>query len=382
MSKKTKWYRLNGKKIGAFGPIVEQELLEYYKERRAENQVVTVGLLVAFWRRIDPENVEKLSAAACRLCIQRFMEHHNMSWRKKTHKAQVNKGSDCVIKDFVEYIRWKKIMLGITDDRAIANADETNVYFSPSFERTIADRGSRTVAILQPNSSKRCTAMLGCAMNGEKLPPYVIFQGKNTPGGRIARELQDAGNHGHHQASMYGVQSKAWMDEDEMERWINTVWAPYAATIPGPKILIIDSFVVHLTGRIRNLVSNLETELEIVPPGFTSKLQVMDVGINKPFKDRIRHSVEDFLTSNLMNCKPTRQVVSHWIGNAWEDIPASMIINTWRHVGFCGGLPTPHPNPEEQEMNNHHDPLAIVPGNDRLAVNDDNEYDTDASLEY
>ena len=70
VSKKTKWYHLNGKKIGAFGPIVEQELLEYYKEHRAENQVVTVGLLVAFWRRIDPENVEKLSAAACRLRIQ------------------------------------------------------------------------------------------------------------------------------------------------------------------------------------------------------------------------------------------------------------------------------------------------------------------------
>ena len=82
------------------------------------------------------------------------MDRNRMSWHKKTHKAQVNCNDTNVIKDFVEYIIWKKEMLGIADHKAVVNADETNVHFSPSFERTITDGGSRTVAILQPNSAK------------------------------------------------------------------------------------------------------------------------------------------------------------------------------------------------------------------------------------
>ena len=144
------------------------------------------------------------------------MEQNKMSWCKKTHEAQLNKGNGSVIKKFVQHIQWKKIMLGITDDKTIANADK-NAHFSPSFEHTIADRGCRTIVIPQPNSSKHCAAMLGCAMNSDKLPPYIIFQGENTPGGCIAHQPQDAGNHGHQQGSVCGVQQKAW--------WMRMKWS-------------------------------------------------------------------------------------------------------------------------------------------------------------
>ena len=132
--KRTKAYRLKGNKKPLFGPLIEESLLEYYRGRRACKLVVTIGILVAYWRGIDEENVDKISPSARRFRMQRFMERNGLSWRKKTHKAQQNRRDVTVIKDFVEYVLWKKQMLGITDDRAIVNADETNVYFSPSFE--------------------------------------------------------------------------------------------------------------------------------------------------------------------------------------------------------------------------------------------------------
>ena len=121
------------------------------QKHHAENHMATVGLLVAFQRWIDLKNVEKLSLAACCLCIQCFVECHTMSWHNKTHKAQQNKGNDNVIKDFVECIQWKKIVRGDTDDCAVKNADETNAHFSPFFECATADRGSRIVAVPQAN---------------------------------------------------------------------------------------------------------------------------------------------------------------------------------------------------------------------------------------
>lgn len=107
----------------------------------------------------------------------------------------------------------------------------------------------------------------------------------------------------------------------------------------------------------------------------------MDVGINKPFKDYICHCVEDFLTTNLMNTKLSHQVASNWIGNAWENIPQQMTVNTWKHVWCYGDRPHPHPDPEKEEMNEHHDPLALHPVTNTLVVNDNNECNTDHLLE-
>ena len=59
-----------------------------------------------------------------------------------------------------------------------------------------------------------------------------------------------------------------------------------------------------------------------------------------------------------------------------------MIINTWRHVGFCGGTGCPHPNREDHEMDQSHDPLALHPGGNTNASEDDNDCDSDDSREH
>ena len=168
-----------------------------------------------------------------------------------------------------------------------------------------------------------------------------------------------------------------------MEHWVNEAWAPCDLAIEGPKPLLIDSFAVHHTSCICNLIAHCNTELEIIPPGCTSKPQAMDVGIDKPFKDRICHCIEDFLMENPTNTKSDCQVVSvsHWIGDTQESMSASMCINIWSHIGFCGGTSCPHPNPKENKMNQHHDPLALHPGGNTDVSKDDNDCDTDDSRE-
>ena len=75
------------------------------------------------------------------------------------------------------------------------------------------------------------------------------------------------------------------------------------------------------------------------------------------------------MTSRLpLDCK--------FMGN----IPAQMIVNTWRHIGFFGGV-APHPNLEEEEMNESHDPLALVIPH-VSAKEDDEDHDMDASFEF
>ena len=50
--------------------------------------------------------------------------------------------------DFIQSIEWKHQMLGIHDDDAIVNANETKVHFLPEFECTIAARMSKLCPML------------------------------------------------------------------------------------------------------------------------------------------------------------------------------------------------------------------------------------------
>jgi hypothetical protein len=61
------------------------------------------------------------------------------------------------------------------------------------------------------------------------------------------------------------------------------------------------------------------------------------VGINKPFKDRVRDHYENFMVMTV-DGKPKRQDVAHWIWEAWDDLTETMILNTWRHIGLTPGV--------------------------------------------
>ena len=79
---------------------------------------------------------------------------------------------------------------------------------------------------------------------------------------------------------------------------------PYALSIEGPKMLILDCHVSHIAAAVRFKIAGTDTELEVIPEGCTAHLQPMDVGLNKLFKDCICHEVEHFLTIQLVGTKP------------------------------------------------------------------------------
>ena len=74
----------------------------------------------------------------------------------------------------------------------------------------------------------------------------------------------------------------------------------------APTLLILDSAGAYLTSDVRRALADLNTVLVIIPGGYTSKLQPMDVGANKPWKDRVRGAVEDWLFDQPPGTKPNR----------------------------------------------------------------------------
>ena len=173
----------NSSRLGARGcrfshpDEIEEHLLDFVAERRDNDQKVTVNMMVAEWKRQDPASILTLSKHAIRQRVYRLLKRNSLAFRRVTHQAQGSRFVAKVASDFQEYVRKKAKFFQVPDE-AIANFDETNVYFAPDTSSTIDWRGSRTVSVNKAQSSSRLTAMIGCTKTGYKFPPYIIFKGK------------------------------------------------------------------------------------------------------------------------------------------------------------------------------------------------------------
>lgn len=123
-----------------------------------------------------------------------------------------------------------------------------------------------------------------------------------------------------------------------MLKWIEKVWRPISAH-HGTSMIILDSFTAHLTSSVMLQFASCNTEVEIIPAGYTSKLQPMDVGINKPFKGNTRSCYTSWMVANKnildLALKPKRTLIATWIDSAWAAISKNTFINSFYGSGFA-----------------------------------------------
>lgn len=99
-------------------------------------------------------------------------------------------------------------------------------------------------------------------------------------------------------------------------------------------MLILDEAKSHMTASICKELADLHTEVEHIPGGYILRLQTMDVGGNKEFKDGMCHCVDDWMIKNPPNVRPKHQDVAHWISKAWNNVKSELLWRAWVHIGY------------------------------------------------
>ncbi|KAJ4439521.1 hypothetical protein ANN_07645 [Periplaneta americana] len=104
-------------------------------------------------------------------------------------------------------------------------------------------------------------------------------------------------------------------------------------------MLVLDAFKGHLTLEVKKKITALKTDLVVIPGGMTSKLQVLDVVVNKPFKDQLRKQFSDWLlegghafTPSGKIKKPSVSLMCEWILSSWHTISPDSIIKASRNA--------------------------------------------------
>ena len=110
-------------------------------------------------------------------------------------------------------------------------------------------------------------------------------------------------------------------------------------------MLVLDAFKGHLSPEVKNELALQNTDLVVIPRGMTSKLQVLDVVVNKPFKDNIRKLYSDWLlnkdhplTPSGKIKKPSVTLLCEWILASWSTISSESIINGFKKCCVSNAL--------------------------------------------
>ena len=108
---------------------------------------------------------------------------------------------------------------------------------------------------------------------------------------------------------------KAWIDRE----WGNTFTNPHNRCSSG-KILVADVHTAQQTEAVKTALGKYKTELVNVPPGCTSRVQPLDVSVNKPFKEEVkRQNNLQLYTESKFSAWQRRVLLTKWVAEASID---------------------------------------------------------------
>lgn len=126
-----------------------------------------------------------------------------------------------------------------------------------------------------------------------------------------------------------------------MEDWLQCVWDRRNGAIEAgdePKsMLILDSFRGHLTDEVKSRIAEGNSDLVVIPGGLTSRLQSLDVCINKPFKAYVQEQYETWLMKDNQPLTKTGKIkkasastIVEWVSKAWSQIDPDLVKKSFK----------------------------------------------------
>lgn len=141
---------------------------------------------------------------------------------------------------------------------------------------------------------------------------------------------------------------KGWMDKERISEWLREIYikGPDGFFHKSPSHLICDSMCVHLTDAVKKQVKQTNSVLVIISGGLTKQLQLLDVGVNKSFKVKLRGTWERWMTEvkhtftkTERQRRATYATICQWIVNAWAKVSVSTVVRAFRKTGINTGQP-------------------------------------------
>ena len=224
------------------------------------------------------------------------------------------------------------------------------MHLVPSARWTYERINSSSVAVIGAEDKRQITACIASALDGSLLPLQLIFEGstaRSLPAATLASiaarvDLTCSDNH--------------WSSQQTMQRYIAEVIMPHAERsilmhhlhADAKIILLLDVWAVHKSEAFRRFLRTHHPRIHLVfvPANCTSRLQVADVALQRPFKhgistrfnqwaaEQIAAQVEaGHITgvAELLRMGVLKPLVLQWCVESWSELKErkDLILEGW-----------------------------------------------------
>ena len=106
-------------------------------------------------------------------------------------------------------------------------------------------------------------------------------------------------------------------------------------------MLVMDDASMHKLDVIKQRINDWETSISMIPGGLTRYLQLLDVSINKPFKDELIKKYTDYwMETKNSNAKVSQNDLINWVWEVWycKSLYLNMIRKSFKAAGITLNL--------------------------------------------
>ncbi len=119
--------------------------------------------------------------------------------------------------------------------------------------------------------------------------------------------------------------------------WVDKILQPYIEMAQDNivPLHILNSYQCHMMGLVFQKIQELRVEVKHIPGGCTPLCQPVNIGFNKPFKDRLWRLWTSWMTVEGIihgtTSSPTRLNVATWVDQAMAEMKREcrMVRNAW-----------------------------------------------------
>ncbi|XP_039287325.1 uncharacterized protein LOC120351997 [Nilaparvata lugens] len=204
--------------------------------------------------------------------------------------------------------------------------DETGFCVDPSRTKVVGEKNSPSYRITSSPGRENVSVLVGCSAGGDKLPPLIIYKGKN-----IWDEWTAPIGEGYPR-TVYAATANGWMESEVFENYFTNTFLKSIGT-ERPVLLLYDGHATHIS---LNLVLKAKSEgvtILKLPPHSSHLLQPLDLTVFKSVKTRYDEKLVKWQRQHNA-AKVPKKVLSRVIGEVWVETKPEIIVKGFSKAGI------------------------------------------------
>ena len=257
-----------------------------------------------------------------------FMKRQGLSLKKpeKLETSRMKQTDPFIVDEFFDLLSEEITNKGLQDKPgSIFNCDETSFCHDPSNTKVISPRGQPCKRQTAGTGRLNTTVLATVAADGSKFPPFIVFKGKKMWENWMSKDA--------YAGTAYAVSDRGWMTETVFLNWFQHQFIDRVKLIEGPKILIHDGHISHVSISLIDCAVKNDTTLLKLPPHTTHFLQPLDVSGFKPVKTKWDKVLVEWQRHNYGRTLG-KSDFSKLLGEAWPALSEQNIKAGFKKTGI------------------------------------------------